>query len=254
MSHCGPTTSTPLKPSLITLSLSTLKTVLPSRPGLTNESPHSETLLGWAHGCGLPFFWLHSKTFRMIVLSFFIISFISMTLYHLSLIVLIQNIRTAPNLTEKRCHSEAINIMFLTYSFKDTVGIGKQTSNQPLWNTSRSPISLCFLSMHLLLLKSWPVPIFNKGHSIRLLIFLSTSSPPSWMMSDSTETTPDSQVSLSTYPHFSHSVWNLKWTMHATPSISLDALELPAAVSLFIHLDFCLMFTCSFNIPVSFRC
>lgn len=212
MSHCGPTTSTPSKPSLITLSLSTLKTVLPSRPGLTNESPHSETLLGWAHGCGLPFFWLHSETFRMIVLSFFILSFISMTLYHLSLIVLIQNIRTAPNLTEKRCHSEAINITFLTYSFKDTIGIGKQTYNQPLWNTSRSPISLCFLSMHLLLLKSWPVPIFNKGHSIHLLIFLSTSSPPSWMMSDSAETTLDSQLKCPFLPTLTlatpSGIWN----------------------------------------------
>ena len=72
------------------------------------------------------------KLIYSLINSFFILSFISMTLYHLSLIVLIQNIRTAPNLTEKRCHSEAINIMFLTYSFKDTVGIGKQTSNQPL--------------------------------------------------------------------------------------------------------------------------
>lgn len=30
-----------------------------------------------------------------------------------------------PSLTEKGCHSEAINIMFLTYSFKDMVEIYK---------------------------------------------------------------------------------------------------------------------------------
>ena len=42
-------------------------------------------------------------------------------------------------------------------------------------------------------------------------------------------------VALFTYPLFSCSLWNLKWTVHsaAMPPISLDALELPAAVSSF---------------------
>ena len=175
MHHCGPKTSTPLKPSLSLSELWelvmdreawraaihgvaknwtrlsdwtelnwSLSPFLPSRqyfpPGLTDDSPHSETLLGWARGCGLPFFWLYSETFRMIVLSFFILSFISMTLYHLSLIVLIQNICTAPSLTEKRRHSDAINIMFLTHSFKDTVGIGEGNGTPLQYSCLENPM------------------------------------------------------------------------------------------------------------------